>query len=409
MKGFENMENYKKAEELYLRGFCGEYIKRRTGVSIQSLLKCLLSQGVKYTKDDIVNFQIQYIRQHFSIDDVERAYTAMSERYPVLEKVARRKHIELLGCGFGDYTKVFCALLGSDRYRQLKVDCWKKKQESIMMERYHVKNAFEKQSCFMTDNPMLQEDVKEKRRQTMLARYGCEHPNQNPEIKAKMMMKKSKTMLEKYGVEYPTQMRDVAMKVAESRQATMLKRYGAPNSVQVEDIRNQIFEERKKNGTLNSSKAEDVLYDMLVAYFGEIDVLRNVCVDDRYPYHVDFYIKSRDLFIELNGDKCHYTHWFNSKNEKDLQVLQSWMENAERLEKETGRKSRYVKYIETWTGSDVLKRQCAKQNQLNYIVFWDGSRKIQKNKRQFPRLQDAREWFAAGCPDSFDWKSENTY
>lgn len=40
----------------------------------------------------------------------------------------------------------------------------------------------------------------------------------------------------------------------------------------------------------------------VAAYFGKTDVLRNVCVDNRYPYHVDFYVKSHDLFIELNGD-----------------------------------------------------------------------------------------------------------
>ena len=46
---------------------------------------------------------------------------------------------------------------------------------------------------------------------------------------------------------------------------------------------------------------------------------------------------------------------------------------------------------------------------MNYIVFWDGSRKVTKNKKQFPRLKDAREWFDAGCPDSKDWRIENTY
>lgn len=403
------MENFKKAEEYYLRGFCGEYIKRRTGVSIQRLLKKLLADGISYTKKDIVEYQIKYIREHFSVDDVETAYQSMSERYPVLEKAARGNHIECLGCGFGQYPKVFSELLGTDRYKSLKNECWRNKQREVMNKKYGVSNAFEKKSHLLVDNPMHSEESKAKRRKTMLERYGVEHPNQNPEIKAKMLESMRKTNVECFGVENAMQCKDIALRSAEHRQIVMTEKYGAPNSAQIDSIRNAIFETRKKNGTLNSSVAEDVLYEMLVGYFGNDDVLRNVCVDSRYPYHVDFYIKSRDLFIELNGDKCHYTHWFNPDDEKDLQVLASWIENRDRVEQETGKASRYRKYIETWTVSDVKKRNCAKEQGLNYLVFWDGSRKSRKNNELFPRLKDANEWFEAGCPDSKDWRECNTY
>lgn len=403
------MEDLKKAEDLYLRGFCGEYIKRRTGVSVQRLLKLLLSQGVRYTQNDIIKYQIDYIRRKYTLEDVMLAYRDISSRYPVLEKVAKRKHVECLGCGFGRYAVVFSELLGKDAYKRLKNECWMNKQRDVMMDKYGVSNAFEKGSGFLEVSPMTLDDVKMKRENTMVEKYGVPHPNQNPDIKKRMLKNWRDTNLRLYGVENAMQCGEIAMRSAERRQSSMVAKYGAPNSVQIEEIRNRIFENRRLNGTVNSSMGEDVLYEMLVAYFGEDDVLRNVCVDFRYPYHVDFYIPSRDLFIELNGDRGHYNHWFDSNNERDIQVLRSWEKNRDRLESETGRKSRYRKYIDTWTGSDVRKRNCARKYELNYLVFWDGSRRVTKNKKQFPRLKDANEWFDAGCPDSKDWRSENTY
>ena len=403
------MENLKKAEELYLRGFCSEYIKRRTGVSVQRLLKILLAQGVRYTLNDITQYQIDYIRQRYTLDDVMMAYRDMSLRYPVLEKAAKGKHIECLGCGFGKYSVVFSELLGKDVYKKLKNECWTKKQRGVMQDKYGVSNAFEKGSGFLEVSPMTLDFVKAKRANTMIKKYGFPHPNQNPDIKKQMLENMRNTNVSRYGVENAMQCSEIAEISAEHRQASMLKKYGAPNSVQIEEIRNRIFEKRRVNGTLSSSMGEDVLYEMLVEYFGEDDVLRNVCVDFRYPYHVDFYVKSRDLFIELNGDQCHYRHWFDANNEQDMQVLRSWEENRDRLESDMGRESRYRKYIDTWTGSDVAKRSAAREYELNYIVFWDGSRRIMRNKKQFPRLKDANEWFEAGCPDSKNWRKENTY
>lgn len=398
------MDKLMRANDLYLRGFCGEYIKRRTGVSIQQLLKTMRSRGVTYMKSDIVNYQIDYIRAKYSTDDIIKAYEYISKKYENLEKAAHGKHIECLGCGFGQHAIVFRTLLGDDVYKTLKNKCWHKKQKAVMFNKYGVENVFQ-----MIDSAMHSEESKEKRRLTMIAKYGVEHPNQNAEIKARMQKSKAKTNLMKYGTEFPMKCAEIAAKSALHRQTAMLEKYGAPNSVQILEIRNRIFESRKKNGTLNSSQGEDVLYELLVAYFGESDVLRNKCVDKRYPYHVDFYIKSRDLFIELNGDKCHYTHWFNPEDEQDKQVLVSWYENMIRVEQERGKPSRYRNYIKTWTITDVYKRRAAKDANLNYLVFWDGSRKTRKAGQLYPCLSDAMAWFDAGCPDSKNWRPENTY
>ena len=402
------MSNFTKAEEFYLRGFGSQYIKRRTGISMQSLLKQLAARGIKYSKDDIVNYQIDYISQKFTIDDVKSAYQQIMTNYDNLEASKRGRHIEVLGCGFGDYPRVFRAILGDDEYNLLKNKCWHEKQVSTVKKRYGVDNVFDKKVFSTLVSDEILADGRLKRKETMLERYGVEHPNQNVDIVAKMVESCKNTNRERYGVDNPMQRPDIAMKSSKRRQEVMLEKYGVANSVENSEIRNHIFDARRKNHTLNSSKAETVLGDMLREYFGADDVLSNVIVDKRYPYHVDFYIKSLDLFIELNGDKCHGSHWFDENNEQDLQIVKSWSINAQKIEFETNKRSRYSKYIKTWTKTDVDKRRIAKENKLNYLVFWDGSCS-QRNHISVPNLIDAKAWFADGCPMPCDWHKENTY
>lgn len=402
------MSKLDKAEEFYLRGFGSEYIKRRTGISMQSLLKQLRAMGKVYSKDDIVSYQVDYIRAHYTQDDVVNAYRMISSKYPDLERARRGRHVECLGCGFGDYPKVFRAILGDAAYKSLRDECWHAKQMESMLTRYGVSNIFETDALRGENSSMHSDEVKEKRRQTMLYKYGVEHPNQNPEIKSRMQAKKLATVQAKYGVSNAMMVPEIAAKSAIKRQETMQLRYGASNSVQVDAIRNQIFEHRRQNHTMSSSRVEEDLYALLLTVFDESDIDRNCIVDGRYPYHVDFYVKSRDLFIEMNGDKCHNRRWFDSENADDIHTVAVWEEKARRALLSGKKHSRYTKYIEVWTGSDVKKREIARHNNLNYLVFWD-SRMVRRNGKMVSRLQDAYAWIAAGCPDSDNWCKENTY
>lgn len=49
---------------------------------------------------------------------------------------------------------------------------------------------------------------------------------------------------------------------------------------------------------------------------------------ERYPYKCDFYIKSRDIFIELNAYWMHGGHWFDINNEADVEKLQDWIDKS---------------------------------------------------------------------------------
>ncbi len=402
----QNNQAIQIATDLYLRGFNSQDIENETGITVRKLIKILAEKGIRYTQDDIVNHQINYIRTHYTQQEIESGYAHIMT-YDDPDKARRGKNIKALNCAFGHYPKVMSALLGDKEYKALRTKLWKEKQQATMVERYGVENAFQKDAF---DNFVSPERValgRIKRNETMIERYGVPEPNQNPVIAAKMQQTLQETNMRRHGVAHTAQRPEIAKKIHENRQQTMLKRYGAKNSVQIPEINQKIFESRAKNNTLNASIPEDTLYQLLVERYGEDDVLRNAMIDDRYPFNVDFYIKSRDLFIELNGDRCHGDHWYDATNQDDVALVEHWKSRMSELEELSGKLSRYRKFIETWTVSDVLKRQYAIDNELNYLVFWDGSNKT-VNQKRVPRLSDAYEWFDDGCPNPNDWKQENT-
>lgn len=382
-----------------MRGFGTKYIKDCTGISSQSLLARLRAKGVVISKEDVINYQVEYIEERYTLDDIAKAYRSMMYENNDPYELRRGKHLHYLGCGFGDYPKVFRILLGEAKYKELRNECWRTKQVASVREKYGVDNVFEKSvfHTFVSDDAIAK--GRESRTQTLIERYGVEHPNQNAEIAARMVESSKETFMKKYGVDHPMKLPENAMASAEQRQRTMRARYGAGNSVEIKEIREKIFEARRINGTFSSSRSEDALYVLLDELFD--DVQRNVIVDSRYPWHVDFYVPSRDLFIELNGDPAHNDHWFDANSEKDQKQVALWMSKSVT-------RPRYSKMLEIWTKRDVMKRNTAKKYDLNYLVFWDTTLKS-VNGVLVPKLSDVHAWISDGCPDSKDWNKENTY
>lgn len=393
------MTNLDKAHMLYMRGFGGQYIKRSTGISVQSMLKQLLMKDVKIAKSDIVAYQVKYIRERYSVDEIEQAYKSLISENKNPYELRRGKHLRYLGCGFGDYPKVFRELLGKERYEELKASCWKMKQVESVRATYGADNVFDKRVFHTVASDEAIAKGRVARQQKLIKRYGVMHPNQNPDVAAKMVASSKVTFMDKYGVDNPMKVPAIAKRSATNRQAVMLARYGAGNSVQIKAIREKIFDARLRNGTCSSSRPEDMLYEILKSQFG--DVRRNVVVDKRYPWHVDFYIPERDLFIELNGDPSHGGHFFDADSKADQQRCLAWQINSVE-------KLRYGRMLKVWTQTDVAKRDAARQADLNYLVFWDAAM-VHVNGKQVPRLLDVYAWIADGCPDSEDWHKENTY
>ena len=84
------------------------------------------------------------------------------------------------------------------------------------------------------ENPLQNEEIKNKMKKTNLNKYGVENPFQNEEIKNKI----KETNLNKYGFEFVLQNQEVKNKVKE----TNLKKYEVDNPMKKEEFKNKIKE-----------------------------------------------------------------------------------------------------------------------------------------------------------------------
>ena len=176
-------------------------------------------------------------------------------------------------------------------------------------------------------------------KKTNLARYGIANGHDK---KAKEKLKQ--TSLAKYGTENPWQAKEVKQKCNE----TKFKKHGDKHYTN----REKSFETTKKNG-MYRTKLEDRYLDRLKKVYP--DIIQHY-VSEKYPFECDFYIPSKDLYIELNVFYLHGGHFFDEKNPEDINKLNDW-------------KSRDIDTT-IWTVKDLIKRDFAIRNKLNYIVLW---------------------------------------
>ena len=207
------------------------------------------------------------------------------------------------------------------------------------------------------------EIIKAKQQKTMIDKYGKENPMFIDSIKDKMRSNNMK----KYGVEWVTQREDVKRKSIE----TCLERYGSElddvipdNAIKLNCVKRQILKTKKKNKTFNSSSIEK----QFEAYLKENNI--NYITQYKsgvYPFYCDFYFPDNDLYLEINAHWTHGRHPFDSTNKDDLLVLEQWKKKNTEF---------YNTAVMVWTVRDVLKRETAKKNNLNYLEVF--SNKLDK-------------------------------
>lgn len=273
------------------------------------------------------------------------------------------------------------------------------KRTQTNLEKYGVNYPFQsneiqqkvKQSCiehYGENNPFRVDTIKDKIKQTNLEKYGAENPFASKDIQDKI----KETNLMNLGVEYPAQNKEILTKM----QQTCLEKYGVKNPWELPYIQSEECW-IKRNNTLKSNKNQSSLEDyfekLLIKNGYELNKTYKVqYVDNRYPYHCDFYLPNIDTFIEINGFWSHGGHWFNENNLDDIEKVKQW-----KIKSET--KEIYSRAIIGWTIIDLNKKEKAKENNLNYIVLW--------NK------DDIDNWFSQNCPIRKDWENDlkqyNTY
>ena len=266
-----------------------------------------------------------------------------------------------------------------------KSDLVKQKIKETNLERYGDSKYNNIEKCKKTNlekygvECVLQlKSVRELAKQTNLEKYGCEYALQSDIIKEKRI----KSNIEKYGVEYPIQTPEVANLtkltnlekygteytfqsdiIKEKTKQTYLKKYGVDHPSKSEIVKLKIYKTHKRNNSFNTSKPEIKLLEILQNNFSKFDIEYQY-KSPKYPYNCDFYIKSLDLYIELQGSWTHGKAPFDPKNPDHIKKLNDWI-----LKSQTSRF--YRNAIDVWTRADVEKRKIALENNLNYIEVFD--------------------------------------
>ena len=264
------------------------------------------------------------------------------------------------------------------------------KRKNTNLQRYKVTNTYQLPEVV---EKAQSNQSKEKKKQTMLRNWGVATNLERAEVKEKCFsedskLKRERTSIEKYGTPQPSQSEQIRNKISNTVKSeecqrktkqTNLERYGSETYCNVEKIKKTKLERygdenycnlekalqtKRLNNSLNCSKPENDFYEFLLTLFDENDIFRDYNKDIRYPYHVDFYIRPLDMFIELNLTWYHCFHYFDETNNYDIEKLNKMKEKAKTH-------NSYAYAIKVWTIKDLEKRDIAIKNNLNYIVLWD--------------------------------------
>lgn len=214
-----------------------------------------------------------------------------------------------------------------------------------------------------TEYSVQAESVKEKTRKTCLEKYGVTNGGSSEQAKQKA----KGTCQEKYNVNYYTQTEEYKQKYKQ----TCLEKYGSTNYFSSEVFYEKVIKTKK-----SMSRFEQKIFDYLKEIFDESDIISQY-KDERYKnqrtnykWNCDFYIKSLDLFIEVQGTKEHNNHPFNPNDQNDLNELALLKQKEQKKLKEKNY-TRYSSIIEGWTVIDPMKRQVAQENHLKYLELFD--------------------------------------
>ena len=187
------------------------------------------------------------------------------------------------------------------------------------------------QTCinkFGVDSLLKNKEVREKIKQTNIQKYGVDNPLKNKEIREKI----KQTNIQKYGVNNPLKNKEIWKKSQDNRQISS--------------------KSKLENNFLNYLKLKYESDDIITQYKSK-----------EYPYYCDFYIKSINLYIEIQGHWTHNDHPFDINNLNDQLIMDIWRTKS--------LSDKYYKNaLNTWTIKDVEKRNTAIQNNLNYLEIF---------------------------------------
>lgn len=211
--------------------------------------------------------------------------------------------------------------------------------------------------------PIPKENIQKARERTNFIKYGVKTPLKNPEVQAKS----EQTSMAKYGCKKAADSKEVRARAGKSIKKARIRNHTTQAELmQNPEYLNNFITKRRislsKNKTAGKSKEEKIVFELLKEKFKDI---RTQYTSEKYPFNCDFYIPDLDLYIEYQGYWMHCKKYgpFNKQNSKHLELLEKWKNKA-------NTSTTYQRAITVWTISDPLKRQTAKDNNLNWMEFW---------------------------------------
>lgn len=213
------------------------------------------------------------------------------------------------------------------------------------------------------DNVSKSSIIKEKKKQSFINHYGYENNFCNELILNKAIdnshllesnIKRKNTCINKYG-------KETFLETNKGKSLSNSHKLKISKAVKSKEFQEKRFNTLSKNNTWNKSKIEELVYSELLKYFNSNDIIRQY-KSKLYPFYCDFYIQSKDIYIEVQGSQFHHFKPFESTNE-DLIELQKLIDLSKNHKQ-------YLAIINTWTKYDVIKRNIARKNKLNYIEIF---------------------------------------
>ena len=366
------MNQYEIPEIITDELIISKFIKNNKLIATYSTLKWLNNHKGYY------NYLINRFKDSESINETIYRIVNKLEKRPVCPICGKKLKYITFAYGFQKHCSVKCEMQDPQTFEKAKLN-------SI--------------SKYGVDHYSKTDEFKEKYKQTNLKKYGYDNPNKSKEVQNKRIQ----TCKEKYGVINVGQDEIIKQKIknthiqrhncehytnSEKMKETQRNRYGGLLYTQTEQSKyraKQLNEykrlfgyynsadwklkqqekskkeyiTKKKNNSFYSTKIEQQFKEYLEQNFP--NDFEYQYKSELYPFNCDFYIKSLDLYIEIQGNWTHGDHPFDENNQEDIDKLNLW-------------KSKNTKYyqnaINTWTNLDVRKRNIAKQNNLNYLEIF---------------------------------------
>ncbi len=320
----------------------------------------------KIVKNKIVNMSSEMVEYlHYRFNDSESINESIYRIKYNIEKrpvcLYCKNKVQYLGVG--KYRK-FCSTKCNGKYNQNEFYIKTGLKSSLLQKDIQDKSRKTLIEKYGVDNISKSEKIKEIKKQSFLNHYGYKNNFCNDSILKKAIekstseeanTKRKNTCLKKYNSDY-------YLSTLKGKCLSDEHKYKISNIVSSKEFQNKRFKTMMINNSFNKSKFEELVYFELLKYTDKENVIRQY-KSTLYPWRCDFYIKSKDIYIEAQGSHFHHFHPFDKENKDDIEELE--ILNDKKLDH-----PQYESIITTWTIRDVYKRNMAKKNGLKYIEIF---------------------------------------